>query len=511
MGRSVSYPRAKSNDRKGSVQLDRAITRYAEINYNMRRFDTYDLMSDGILNPGPNISYFREIEGKKGPLFGLELEIEYRAGGRDPDDYEENDSSGSRGECHCDAEYSEDCECDLSDGRDGYDDEDPISRYAKRKLKEALKPMAGKYFVCSDGSLREGVEIVFAPMSAMAWMSSYTALHKTLQNLSKCGFISHQSGRCGLHVHVSRGDGVKGYTQSQAERAQSFLCTWEEFFKKISRREDYGYCHFSDGSTAKYSALNIARPDTVEYRFFRGTLIPSTFFAALETVFALTDYFVASRDTYSFPSFTKTLNRYKHAPIWAEMRLPGSTSPKWAAERQARIEAEAEERRQEILRSERTSRACREMDRFHEAFQQQITSAQLAISGSPYRALEAQFPLPIGLPPSVVSYWNGCCRAFGGCNRPCTWLTLDRARNIVMTETRTDGVYDPRGAVSDPYIVGNAGDAIDLLVARVNAIMSGGDRPEGLYDFRSVTTNPPIVAPSMDHYAEVTIDDSVPF
>jgi len=288
-------------------------------NGDFLRFDSYSLTNEGILDAKPPVDYRREIEGKKGPLFGVELEIEQREDSDgDPDDYDEEDQSIDRG-----------------------------------RLKKILKPLAGHYYCCEDGSLRQGVEIVFAPSSVTGWRSRYVAIHKVLQRLSETGYISHQSGRCGLHIHVSRerGFGAKrigGYTQEQAGRAESFVLEWSDFFQRISRRENFQYCSF-DRTSGRYRAVNTCPGHTLEFRFFRGTLVPASFFGALETIFALTDYMQQERRSYTFPSFVKLLKTYPLAWKYVSARAPEMTKPgyvKRLTEARRALEAQrAEERR----------------------------------------------------------------------------------------------------------------------------------------------------------------------
>lgn len=138
-----------------------------------------------------------------------------------------------------------------------------------------------------DGSLSNGVEIIFAPLSQRQWQGMYSKLYKFLRGLNKFGFTSHTNGHCGLHVHI---------TKSQAcaiERLEKYLLVKHtQFWSKISRRENFSYCKLQKQQYRddRYVALNKSPQYTDEVRLFRGTLKPATFFASLEAVFALASF-----------------------------------------------------------------------------------------------------------------------------------------------------------------------------------------------------------------------------
>lgn len=144
----------------------------------------------------------------------------------------------------------------------------------------------------TDGSLNQeyGIEIIFAPLSELAWRSQYSRMYQFLKSLQALGCSSHNNGKCGLHVHISRA--LKPEKQkTQEKNLKSLVYKNEEFFKLLSRRNNYEYCRFPSMDNFKrnqhYQAVNVENNNTIEIRFFRGTLNYESFLASLETIFCL--------------------------------------------------------------------------------------------------------------------------------------------------------------------------------------------------------------------------------
>ena len=144
----------------------------------------------------------------------------------------------------------------------------------------------------TDGSLDQelGIEIIFAPMSELAWRSRYSRIYQFLKSLQALGCSSHDAGRCGLHVHISRSLKPEKCA-AQEKNLKSLVYKNEEFFKLLSRRNNYEYCRFPSMDNYKrnrhYQAVNVDNDNTIEIRFFRGTLNYESFLASLETIFCL--------------------------------------------------------------------------------------------------------------------------------------------------------------------------------------------------------------------------------
>lgn len=156
-------------------------------------------------------------------------------------------------------------------------------------------------YIKHDGSLNEGMEIVTHPMTLdyhlhqMPWAA-------ILNKAKELGYLSHQAGTCGLHVHINRT--AFGETEEEQEAVIGrilyfFEKHWEELLK-FSRRtkkqlsrwaERYGLREHphqvldeAKGSNERYTAVNLMNRHTIEIRLFRGTLKLNTIFAVLQLV-----------------------------------------------------------------------------------------------------------------------------------------------------------------------------------------------------------------------------------
>ena len=171
-----------------------------------------------------------------------------------------------------------------------------------------VSPISDLFHLEHDGSLGEGsFEMVSQPMSWKRWLKEYPRIASVLKNLSDNGQHSHDSGVCGLHIHIN-GDAFK------SSKAVDRFVALINFFKKnnevFARRRSGSYyaydCDFNDENINGYEFTysDIARIDryghhcavncehltesgikhTVEVRIFRGTENVTTLYAALQFV-----------------------------------------------------------------------------------------------------------------------------------------------------------------------------------------------------------------------------------
>lgn len=144
-------------------------------------------------------------------------------------------------------------------------------------------------------------------------MSLDFQLHKmpwqaVLQRAIAMGYLSHQAGTCGLHVHVSRDAfGDTDDAQDKAIARVLFFVErhWNELLR-FSRRSQhqmdrwaarYGYRdhpdemleHIKKGYGNRYTCVNLTNENTVEFRMFRGTLKWNTLIATLQMVNRICD------------------------------------------------------------------------------------------------------------------------------------------------------------------------------------------------------------------------------
>lgn len=164
-------------------------------------------------------------------------------------------------------------------------------------------------FKCSrDGSLNSGFEIISMPAS-YDWHIRHYDWEAGMSRASELGYRSHDAGTCGLHFHLDR----RYFIDSMTDPEEGFVIVTTNninWFKKFSRRNNYGYCNFyfdnpflvehfkSDNNNhtqgrldslktmyrGHSAALNFSNSATIELRFIRGTLKYSTFKAALQFV-----------------------------------------------------------------------------------------------------------------------------------------------------------------------------------------------------------------------------------
>jgi len=181
-----------------------------------------------------------------------------------------------------------------------------------------IKGFPDRFWMTEDGSLEEGVEITSHPMSLaehVKWRSIYEHISETAH---RYGFVSHDGGRCGLHVHVNRDFFGKSPVVQDAGgyKMMRLLQRFERQFTIFSRRQDNHWCGYSTSvdfepkkddvsilkaehhkeagplqkartmkrERAHSQALNFEHDETFEWRIFRGTLKWSTYFACLAMV-----------------------------------------------------------------------------------------------------------------------------------------------------------------------------------------------------------------------------------
>ena len=145
-----------------------------------------------------------------------------------------------------------------------------------------------------DGSLCDGgFELVTHPMTLEHHLEKFTPeLFKTIRGAD---YVSHTNGNCGLHIHISR-------TAFKSDLAIVKLLefvygNYDNIVSKLGRRKEITrYCLeneisscplsidriFESNSRERYHAINTQNSDTIELRFFRGTLIRDTFISAVQ-------------------------------------------------------------------------------------------------------------------------------------------------------------------------------------------------------------------------------------
>lgn len=187
---------------------------------------------------------------------------------------------------------------------------------AAERASDYVDSKLGQYAVCMhDGSLDDGFEIVFDPMTLAAFSEIRPIITEVMAELNRRGGHSHDSTHCGLHVHVSRAafgttddakDLAYGKILEMTARWMSQISTFARRDVRCTRwcRPNAFVACLTDGSRAlrrkaketqrlqgfdihddrRYRVWNFQNRNTVECRAFKGTLNPKTFYATLAFV-----------------------------------------------------------------------------------------------------------------------------------------------------------------------------------------------------------------------------------
>ena len=161
-----------------------------------------------------------------------------------------------------------------------------------------------------DGSIGEGFEIIFQPMTFKFLKANYNRISTMLTTLAEKGMKSHDTTVCGLHLHISR----KAFKDEKAiDRFNAMVTVFKKNMEVLARRKDGHYYRYGsiDGVITKEKikekasmghgvSVNIANSNTVEIRIFRGTLNPKTYMATVELVKNLVEAANDDRDVIVF-------------------------------------------------------------------------------------------------------------------------------------------------------------------------------------------------------------------
>lgn len=170
---------------------------------------------------------------------------------------------------------------------EGYESSNQAAEYIRTLLDPAYCTLK------RDGSLGEaGVEIVTRPDSVAVHKRMFAAFFKDSPGRA---LSSWNTGRCGMHVHVSR----SALSELQIGKMLCFLNepAAVNFISKIAGRKPCSWCKvhkkkvgdvFREGD--RYTALNVTGSNTVEVRIFKGTLAEVGFLKNLEFVQALVEF-----------------------------------------------------------------------------------------------------------------------------------------------------------------------------------------------------------------------------
>lgn len=168
------------------------------------------------------------------------------------------------------------------------------THYKKDKmnfLKEYNKYYVNKEFYFKhDGSISgHGVEIVSLPMTINMIAKYWKPL---FQQIKQYNFQDTQD--CGLHFHIDR-----EYLNNNTIRNLDYIINNnKDYFVKFANRENEDYAayrkkrmnHWGIDTCGKYSAVNLAKKNTVEIRICSSTIHYNTFLKRIKLIYALVDY-----------------------------------------------------------------------------------------------------------------------------------------------------------------------------------------------------------------------------
>lgn len=152
-----------------------------------------------------------------------------------------------------------------------------------------------------DGSIDEGFEIITNPATLAFHRQIRHCYEDAFRKLVRKGYRSYNTSSCGLHIHVNRSY-FGNDTATQNDNIEKVLMIAEKFWDEIlifSRRDSESAERWASklnespkevlddmrvGNLSRYKCVNLCPANTIEFRIFKGTLNPHSFFASLELV-----------------------------------------------------------------------------------------------------------------------------------------------------------------------------------------------------------------------------------
>jgi len=155
-----------------------------------------------------------------------------------------------------------------------------------------------KVYFKEDGSLSNGIEFVTHPMSLKEHTKFWPSFIETAKKSAGNSLRSHDTSTCGLHIHVAR----KTLDEGTINRLAMFLLVCQENLQIFARRKQNSYAEFlrpdnykrdakkNTDAKGRYCALNLGLENTIEFRFFKGTLKVETILASIDFTKLLVEF-----------------------------------------------------------------------------------------------------------------------------------------------------------------------------------------------------------------------------
>jgi len=164
-----------------------------------------------------------------------------------------------------------------------------------------------------DGSLSCGFEIVTHP-ATLDYHANSLPWADICSIVRKAGYKSHDTSTCGLHIHASRAGFGGSVIEQDLTIAKIILLIdrwYDSYIVQFARRdidkmrrwadkpnadiqpgdnEGDAVCKSKKSANSRYKAVNLCNCNTVEFRFFKGTLKRDTIIASVQWVDTIIQY-----------------------------------------------------------------------------------------------------------------------------------------------------------------------------------------------------------------------------
>lgn len=158
----------------------------------------------------------------------------------------------------------------------------------------------GPWYIKTDSSIDYGIEVVSHPVSIDRWRTKRDLFW--LMKARKLGCRAYDTTTCGLHFHVAR----RHFTKMHLWKLLTMLAKHREWLVNVSQREPQNMTRYTKPDElndlidarailkksvsqegTRYEAVNVTNPNTIEFRFFRGTLASGGFLRNMDWLVAL--------------------------------------------------------------------------------------------------------------------------------------------------------------------------------------------------------------------------------
>lgn len=151
------------------------------------------------------------------------------------------------------------------------------------------------FYFKQDGSIPTyGVEIVTHPATLEFHESKKSGWRKLLSKAIKEQLRGFEHHDCGIHIHVNR----DYFEKNDFAKIDLFVNNYERFFRKLSRRHT-SFAEFIRNKPkvligkfngVRFSAVNFANENTIEFRMFRSTMKYSALMSTIELTHAICNF-----------------------------------------------------------------------------------------------------------------------------------------------------------------------------------------------------------------------------